>query len=164
MGWCWHHRYTGSSAASKTGQHPVLRRPPDLRMRDMAEGNIGPAPEAGANGRVRAAVLGLVLLYGVMAVVALAVHLAVQGPAPTAFAPVFFAVYPAMGTLIVLHRGSHRIGWMLIAIGIVLLLQPTPDDYPIYSMALHPCPLPFGEAAVILSHPTSIARPLLFGV
>src|SRR5258708_4599763 len=133
-------------------------------MRDMAEGNLGPAPEAGASGRVRAAVLGLVLLYGVMAVVALAVHLAVQGLTPTAFAPVFFAVYPAMGTLIVLRRGSHRIGWMLIAIGIVLLLQTTPDDYAIYAMALHPGSLPFGGAAVVLSQTIWIGGLFLFGV
>src|SRR5258708_938050 len=138
MRWCWHHRGQGSSEVGEAGQHPVFRRPSDLRMRDMAEGNLGPAPEAGASGRVRAAVLGLVLLYGVMAVVALAVHLAVQGVTPTAFAPVFFAVYPAMGTLIVLRRGSHRIGWMVIAIGIVLLLPTTPDDYAIYAVALHP--------------------------
>jgi signal transduction histidine kinase len=130
----------------------------------MAEGNLGPAPEAGAGGRVRAAVLGLVLLYGVMAVVALAVHLAVQGLTPTAFAPVFFAVYPAMGTLIVLRRGSHRIGWMLIAIGIVLLLQTTPDDYAIYAMALHPGSLPFGGAAVVLSQTIWIGGLFLFGV
>src|SRR5258708_38018998 len=161
MGWCWHHRYTGSSAASKTGQHPVFRRPPDLRMRDMAEGNIGPAPEAGANGRVRAAVLGLVLLYGVMAVVALAVHLAVQGPAPTAFAPVFFAVYPAMGTLIVLRRGSHRIGWMLSAVGSVLWLHTTPDHYAIYALALDPPSLPCRWAPRALSQTLAIRRRLV---
>src|SRR5258708_32708516 len=100
MRWCWHHRGQGSSEVGEAGQHPVFRRPSDLRMRDMAEGNLGPAPEAGASGRVRAAVLGLVLLYGAMDVDALAGHLAGPGVTPTCCAPVVFAGDPTMRTLI----------------------------------------------------------------
>ncbi len=133
-------------------------------MRDMAKGTQRPVSKADDSGRVRVAVLGLLLLYALLAVGALAVHVAVQGLTVTSFAPVFFAVYPAMGTLIVLRRGSHRIGWMLIAIGIVLLLQTTPDDYAIYAMALHPGSLPFGGAAVVLSQTIWIGGLFLFGV
>ena len=108
----------------------------------------GGTSEGATSGRVRIAAVGLLLLYAVLASAAVAVHLSVQGLTVTSFAPVFFSVYPAMGTLILLRRGSHRIGWILVAIGIVLLLQTTPDDYAVYALALHPGSLPFGQVAV----------------
>jgi signal transduction histidine kinase len=92
------------------------------------------------------------------------VHLSVQGLTVTSFAPVFFSVYPAMGTLILLRRGSHRIGWILVAIGIVLLLQTTPDDYAVYALALHPGSLPFGQAAVVIHQTVWVAGLFLFGI
>ena len=133
-------------------------------MQGMVEGRERTAQESKVNPRVRIVALGLLLVYAVMAIAALAIHLSVQKMTVTSFAPVFFAVYPAMGVLILLRRGSHRIGWILAAIGIVLLLQTTPDDYAIYALALHPGALPFGEAAVVLSQTIWIGGLFLFGV
>jgi signal transduction histidine kinase len=118
----------------------------------------------GPTAAVRAGALGLLLLYAVMATGALAVHVSVQGLTPTSLAPVFFAAYPAMGALILLRRGSHPIGWMLEAIGVLLLLMTTPGDYAIYALALHPRSLPFGEVAVVLSQTVWVAGLFLFGV
>jgi signal transduction histidine kinase len=117
-----------------------------------------------ASRRVRSAAVGLLLLYAVIGLGAIAVHLAVQGLTVTSFAPVFFGVYPAMGTLILLRRGSHRIGWILVAIGLVLLLQTTPDDYAVYALALHPGSLPFGQAAVVIHQTVWVFGLFLFGI
>jgi hypothetical protein len=130
----------------------------------MVEGQEGPVSEARVRSRLRSLATGLLLLYVVIGLAAVAVHLAVQGLTVTSFAPVFFSVYPAMGTLILLRRGSHRIGWILVAIGIVLLLQTTPDDYAVYALALHPGSLPFGQAAVVIHQTVWVAGLFLFGI
>jgi len=58
----------------------------------MVEGRERTAQESKVNARVRIVALGLLLVYAVMAIAALAIHLSVQKMTVTSFAPVFFAV------------------------------------------------------------------------
>ncbi|HEV3233830.1 MAG TPA: hypothetical protein VG329_04725, partial [Candidatus Dormibacteraeota bacterium] len=107
----------------------------------------------------------LIVLYLVIAggVVALewAVH---NGPDPALVAPIGLSAYVLIGALIVLKRGSHPIGWILQAIGIVALITAVNEDYIGYALVLHPGSLPFGHAMVVVNSSIWEVAFLLFAV
>jgi signal transduction histidine kinase len=113
---------------------------------------------------VRIGALALLLVYVVMAASAVILRINVEGVTPLVVAPVLFAASPAMGALILLRAGSHRIGWMLELIGILLLLMTSSGDYAAYALVLHPGSLPFGNVAVILDGSIWVIGLFLFGV
>jgi len=115
-----------------------------------------------------------ILLVGVYVIIAagitaleLAIH---HGPDFSLLAPITLAAYVLVGALIVLRRGSHPIGWILQAIGIVSLVTATNEDYMGYALVLHPGSLPFGQAMVVVNNSVwevafalfAVALPMLF--
>ncbi|MGH3609059.1 MAG: histidine kinase [Pseudonocardiaceae bacterium] len=122
------------------------------------------SPATGATARVRLGALALLLLYSAMAVSALLLQLAIRGVDPGILLLVPVSAYPAMGALILLRRGSHRIGWILAVTGILLLLMTSSGDYAAYTLVLHPGSLPLGDLAVVLDGSIWCVGLFLFGV
>ena len=119
----------------------------------------------GTTARVRLIALALLLLYSVMAVSVLLLELAVHHGVDVATLILLpFSAYPAMGTLILLRRGSHRIGWILAVTGIFLLPMTASGDYAAYALVLHPGSLPFGNIAVVVDGSIWCVGLFLFGV
>jgi signal transduction histidine kinase len=102
-------------------------------------------------------------LFAVMAAAGMWLQLSLHGWDPFVLAPLLFGFYPALGTLILLRRGSNRIGWMLEAIGILLLVMTLSADYAGYALVVHPGSLPLGAVAVILDQTAWTVGLLLFG-
>jgi signal transduction histidine kinase len=121
-------------------------------------------PPPGATAPVRTGAIGLLLVYILMAALALFLRLAVHRVSPIIVTPLLFGASPAMGALILLRGGSNRIGWMLELIGILLLVMTSSGDYAAYALVLHPGSLPFGNIAVILDGSIWALGLFLFGV
>ncbi|MGH2869487.1 MAG: histidine kinase [Solirubrobacteraceae bacterium] len=130
----------------------------------MTSGVDQSSPATGATARVRLGALALLLLYSAMAVSALLLQLAIRGVDPGILLLVPVSAYPAMGALILLRRGSHRIGWILAVTGILLLLMTSSGDYAAYTLVLHPGSLPLGDLAVVLDGSIWCVGLFLFGV
>jgi signal transduction histidine kinase len=113
--------------------------------------------------RVRIGALAPLALFVVMALGGLALQLSLRGLDPFVLALVLFAAYPAMGALILLRRGSNRIGWILEAIGILLLVMTVSGDYAGYALQVHPGSLPFGKVAIVLDQTIWSVGLFLFG-
>jgi signal transduction histidine kinase len=135
-----------------------------------AQSSVSTAPAddngttASATAPVRIGALVLLLLYAAMGVSALLLRLDVHGVDPLILFPVLISAYPAMGALILLRRGSHRIGWILAVSGILLLVMTSSGDYAAYALVVHPGSLPFGNIAVILDGSAWGLGLFLFGV
>jgi signal transduction histidine kinase len=106
------------------------------------------------NGRaaVRGAAVGLLGVYFLIAIGSAWIQVAVHGYQLGRLLMPFlvFGTYSVMGTLILWQRGSHVIGWLLEAIGLVLLVMVSTSDYAVYALVLHPGSLPLGQAAIVL--------------
>jgi signal transduction histidine kinase len=135
-----------------------------IEAAEVTSGVDHSGPATGATARVRLGALALLLLYAAIAVSALLLRLAVHGASPIVVTPLLFAASPAMGALILLRRGSHRIGWILEVTGILLLIMTSSGDYAGYALVLHPGSLPFGYIAVILDGSIWVLGLFLFGV
>ncbi|MFY9614064.1 MAG: histidine kinase [Candidatus Dormiibacterota bacterium] len=107
----------------------------------------------------------LVVVYLVIAASVIALEWAVRnGPDPALVAPIVLSAYVLIGALIVVRRGSHPIGWILQAVGIVALITAVNEDYIGYALVIRPGSLPFGHAMVVVNSTIWEAAFLLFAV
>src|SRR5947209_3303175 len=96
--------------------------------------------------------LGILVLYAAMTAGAGFLLVAEHSNALfLAAVPIVFATYPAVGALIILRQGSHAVGWILEAIGVVVLVMISSGDYALYALVDHPGSLPFGEVFAVAS-------------
>jgi signal transduction histidine kinase len=135
-----------------------------IEAAEVTSGVDQSGPSTGATARVRLGALALLLLYSAIAISALLLRLAIHGVDPGILLLVTVSAYPAMGALILLRRGSHRIGWILAVTGILLVLMTSSGDYAAYTLVLHPGSLPLGNIAVILDGSIWCVGLFLFGV
>jgi signal transduction histidine kinase len=98
---------------------------------------------------VRAGALGLLVLYGVLAIGAALLSILSSGFTLIILSPLLFAAYPMMGALILVRRGNHAVGWILAAVGSLLLLLPAINDYAALSLG-HPHQIPGGVLVLAL--------------
>lgn len=116
------------------------------RMREAT----GSAPrwwrsDAAVVGVLGGPVLALMVLYGVLAV---AVHDPLVLGLPGAF-PADAGAVAAAGLVILWHRRNHPAGWVLLAAGLLLLLQTDGVLLSIVHYRRHTDPLPLGSVAVL---------------
>jgi len=62
---------------------------------------------------VRAGALGLLAVYGILAIGAALLSILNGGFTLITLSPLIFAAYPVMGALILVRQGNHAVGWIL---------------------------------------------------
>jgi len=108
--------------------------------------------------------LAALCLYVLISVGVERLEWAAGGLSPILLLPIAFLAYPLVGTLIIARRGSHAIGWILLAMGPNILLNIASEDYALYALVQHPGSLPFGNAAVVFSQTYWVVSVMLFAV
>src|SRR5258708_4132499 len=113
------------------------------RGRGMASGQ----PQA--TSLVRLGAFGLVLLYAALAIGDALLSVLNSGLTVGALVPILLAVYPLIGALILVRLGNHAVGWILAAVGSLLLLLPGIDEYAAASLGRNHL-LPGGALALAI--------------
>ncbi|HEY3925515.1 MAG TPA: hypothetical protein VGL75_13215 [Acidothermaceae bacterium] len=111
---------------------------------------------------VLALVGGLVLLLA-CAVVPLAVATRDPWPVDDGLGPALFLVFAGIGFVIARRQPRNPVGWILVAVALVALIQTNAALYTVLDYRLHHGDLPFGAAAVYWSAGYALL-PLIIGL
>jgi hypothetical protein len=107
-------------------------------------------------------VAGLILLLAA-AVVPLAIVTRDPWPVDDGLGPALFLVFAGVGFVIARRQPRNPVGWILLAVALVVLIQANAALYIVLDYRLHHGDLPFGSAAVYWSAGYALL-PLLIGL